>query len=174
LHFLIRIAELAQVTDEEMQSLLKLPSTVKTTARSMQRKSRSPLSIKKHFILMALMRPDLVLAEDSAMLGDTAEEDVFLKKVLNACIQQPTYKPAVLLRMLQGEVNLGLMHEIEQALHNLDESLNIELDFIGARTQLTEAFKDSQDAKLLGALKEKPLSELSDEDREMLKRLTVK
>ncbi len=169
-----RIAELAQVTDEEMQSLLKLPSTVKTSARSMQRKSRSPLSIKKRFILMAVMRPDLVLVEDLSMLDDVTEEDVFLKEVLGACIQQPTYKPVALLRMLQGVVNSGLMHETEQALHHLDESLNIELDFIGARTQLTEAFKDSQDAKLLGALKEKSLSALSDEDREMLKRLTAK
>ncbi len=169
-----RVAELAQVTNGEMQSLLKLPSTSRTPVKAKQRQSRSPLSIKKRFMLMALMRPDLVSLEDTAVLGEATDEDVFLKAVLKACVAQPSYKPAVLLRMLQNEVNPVLMQEIEQALHHLDESLNVELDFLGARTQLIEAYKSSQDAKLLSTLKEKPLSALSDEDREMLKKLTAK
>ncbi|MGQ0443193.1 MAG: DNA primase, partial [Methylophilaceae bacterium] len=169
-----RVAELAQVTDSEMQSLLKLPALGKTPARSAQRQSRSPLSLKKRFILMALMRPDLVLEDDLLLLNDTTEEDIFLKETLLACRQQPTFKPAALLHVLQVVNNPKLMFEIEHELHHLDENLDIALEFTGARAQLGEMTRQVSKAKFVQGIKEKPLSALSGEEREMLKRLTSK
>lgn len=168
-----RIAELAQVTDAEMQSLLKLPVPGKAPERTFKRQSRSPLSLKKRFILMALMRPDLVVQEDVGLVDGAAEEDGFLKDVLNACLVNPTFKPAVLLHMLK-RVEVSLMTEIERELHQFEESLDFALEFAGARTQLSEAVQQFREKKLLNEIKEKPLSALSMEEREMLKKLGVK
>jgi DNA primase len=66
------------------------------------------------------------------------------------------------------------MHEIELELNHLDESLDFALEFEGARTQLTEMVQQGLEVKLLNQIKEKPLSALSLEEREMLKKLTTK
>lgn len=168
-----RVAELAQVTDAEMQSLLNLPKTGKAPQQTIKRQSRSPLSLKKRFILMALMRPELVSEHDLVLLERVTEEDRFLLSVLTACLANPTYKPATLLHTIR-DANPSLMAEIERELHQLEESLDIALEFEGARTQLSDGMQLVREMKLLNEIKEKPLSALTSEEREMLKKLGVK
>ena len=63
---------------------------------------------------------------------------------------------------------------MQRELHLLDESLDFKLEFAGACTQLVEAVQQKREGSMLDTLKEKPLSALTIEEREMLKRLTVK
>ncbi len=169
-----KIAELAQVTEAEMQSLLKLPvATGRKPKQSYQRQSRTPLSLKKRFILMALMRPDLVVPEDVQFADGDGAEDAFLAGVLNSCLANPTYKPAGLLHVLNNQ-DVSLQAEIERELQQLEENLDLALEFQGARTQLSDTVQQIKEAHLLHAIKEKPLSALSEEEREMLKKLGVK
>ena len=163
-----RIAELAGVSEAEMQSMMRLPANKQGPPRAMQKKTRAPLSLKKRFILMALMQPQLVTEDDLNLALGGSEEDVFLKEALNACLQQPQFKPAVLLHMLQDSVNVRFMNEIERELHLLDESLDIALEFLGARTQLRDAMKESHGAQLLGNANEKPVSALTEQERDSL------
>jgi DNA primase len=67
-----------------------------------------------------------------------------------------------------------LLHEIQRELQLLDESLDFALEFEGARTQLVDMTQQKQGVSMLDALKEKPFSALSAEEREMLKNLTAK
>lgn len=168
-----RIAELAQVTDAEMQSLLKLPKIGKAPEKALKRQSRSPLSLKKRFVLMALMQPELVSERDLDLFEGDSEEAGFFLNVLNACLVNPTFKPAVLLHTIKS-ADTGLMMEIERELHQFEESLDIALELEGARTQLLEGKQQYKEMKLLNEIKEKPLSALTSEEREMLKRLGVK
>jgi DNA primase len=168
-----RVAELAQVTDSEMQSLLNLPKPGKAPQKVIKRQQRTPLSLKKRFILMALMRPDLVIEHDLILLEHVTEEDQFLMQVLKVCLANPTYKPATLLHTIK-DANPNLMAEIERELHQLEESLDIALELAGARTQLSESMQMVRETKLLNEIKEKPLSALTSEEREMLKKLGVK
>ena len=168
-----RVAELAQVTDAEMQSLLKLPVLGKAPQKFARRQSRTPLSIKKRFITFALMRPDLVIEGDLDLVGETSIEAVFLREVLTLCLVNPTFKPATLLHSVKG-VEPSLMAEMEKALHQIEESLDFSLEFDGVRTQLLEAVQQNRETQLLEAIKEKPLSALSDEELEMLKKLGSK
>ncbi len=169
-----RIAELAEVTDVEMKSLLKLPALNKQPAKATQRQSRAPLSLKKRFALMALMLPGLVKHEYLGFAQGFTEEDVLLKATLNAALAQPQSKPAALLHTIEPQVDTRLLHEIQRELHLLDESLDINLEFEGARTQLAGMVQQKQDGGVLDTLKEKPLSALTPEEREMLKNLTAK
>jgi DNA primase len=168
-----RIAELAQVTDAEMQSLLRLPKIGKAPGKALKRQSRSPLSLKKRFVLMALMQPELVSERDLDLFEGDSEEAGFFLNVLNACLVNPTFKPAVLLHTIKS-ADTGLMMEIERELHQFEESLDIALELEGARTQLLEGKQQFKEMKLLNEIKEKSLSALTSEEREMLKRLGVK
>lgn len=167
------IAKRAEVTESEMQSLLKLPNPVSKPKKAIQKQSRTPLSLKKRFVLLALMCPSLVAESDIALIQGTTDEDSFFKKVLKAAIANPTFKPVVLLHTLRDEY-AGVQAEIEKELHQLEDSLDFPLEFDGARTQLKEVVQQSKAASLLDAIKEKPVSALTNEEREMLKNLGVK
>ena len=163
-----RIAELAGLSEAEMQNMMRLPANKHAPPRAMQKQLRVPLSMKKRFILMALMQPQLVIEDDLNLALGSNEDDIFLRETLQACLQQPQFKPAVLLHMLQDNVNLRLMNEIERELHLLDESLEFALEFAGARTQLREAMKESDGARMLDNANEKSISALTEQERDSL------
>jgi DNA primase len=169
-----RIAELAEVTDAELQSLLKLPAPNRSPAKATQRQSRAPLSIKKRFVLMLLMQPSLAKTEHLSFAQGFGEENMLLQASIHAALEHSQSKPAALLHVIEPQVDPRLLHEIQRELHLLDESLDFALEFEGARTQLLELTQQMQDGGILDTLKEKPFSTLTVEEREMLKNLTVK
>ena len=169
-----RIAELADVTEAEMQSLLKLPSPNRLPAKATQKQSRAPLSIKKRFVLMLLMRPSLAKTEHLNFAQGFTEEDVLMQASIHAALKQPQSKPAALLHTIESNIDPRLLHEIQRELHVLDETLDFALEFEGARTQLIEQAQQKHDGGLLDALKVKPFNALTAEEREMLKNLTAK
>ena len=169
-----RIAELANVTDAEMQSLLKLPAPNRPPIKATQKQSRAPISIKKRFVLMALMRPDLVKTEYLSFTQGFNEEDMLLQATIQAAIAQPQSKPAALLHTIESQIDLRLLQETQRELHLLDETLDFALEFDGARTQLVEMQQQKQGLSMLDALKEKPFSALTIDERDMLKNLTAK
>jgi DNA primase len=169
-----RIAELAEVSDAEMQSLLKLPALNRAPAKATQKQSRAPLSIKKRFVLMLLMRPSLAKKEHLNLAQGFGEENVLLQASIHAALSQPQSKHATLLHTIESQVDPRLLQEIQRELQLLDENLDFALEFEGARIQLLEMVQHKQDGGVLDALKEKPLSTLTAEEREMLKSLTAK
>jgi DNA primase len=168
-----KIAELAQVSDEEMQGLLKLPRVGMAPKQAVKRQSKSPLSIKKQFILLALARPSLVEQADLSLLGGGSEEDAFLRSVLQACLENPTFNPSALLHVVKS-LDEDLMAQVQRELHQLEENLDFALEIEGARTQLTGGMQQIRGTQLLNAIKEKPFSALTVEEKEMLKKLGVK
>lgn len=168
-----KIAELAQVSDEEMQGLLKLPRVGMAPKQAVKRQSKSPLSIKKQFILLALARPSLVEQADLSFLGGGSEEDAFLRSVLQACLENPTFNPSALLHVVKS-LDEDLMEQVQRELHQLEENLDFALEIEGARTQLTGGMQQIRGTQLLNAIKEKPFSALTVEEKEMLKKLGVK
>jgi DNA primase len=168
-----RIAELAQVSEAEMQSLLKLPSTKLASKKPVQRQTRKPMSLKKRFIVLALMKPDMVTESDLALIEGNNEESVLLKGLLLSCLANPNFKPAALLHTV-NDVSVQLLNEIERELHHFDDNLDFALEFNGARNQLMGGAQQFREQKLLEDIKEKALSELTAEERQMLKKLGVK
>ena len=169
-----KIAELAEVTEAEMQSLLKLPALNRPPAKATQKQSRAPLSIKKRFVLMLLMQPSLAKTEHLSFAQGFAEEDILLQASIHAAIEQPQSKPAALLHTIESQIDPRLLHEIQLELALFVKGSEFELEFEGACTQLDKMIQKKQDGGTLNTLKEKPLSEWTDEDREMLKNLTAK
>ena len=169
-----KIAELAGITEDELLQKLKLPAPNRPPAKATQKQSRAPVSIKKRFVLMALMRPDLVKPEHANFAQGFNEEDVLLQATIHAALAQPQSKPAVLLHTIESQIDSRLLHDIQRELHLLDETLDFALEFEGARTQLVEMAQQKLGLSMLDALKEKPLSALTLEEREMLKNIRTK
>lgn len=169
-----RIAELAQLSEQEMQSMLKLPAPNKAPTKAIMRQARSPISIKKRFALLLLMRPQLAKPDHLDFAQTLHEEDVLLRALLNAALTQPQSKPATLLHTIASDVDARLLNEIQRELHLLDDSLDIALEFSGACSQLDDIAKETQGSHLLSNLKEKPLSQLTEEERALLRKLTTK
>ncbi|HAJ70479.1 MAG TPA: DNA primase [Methylophilaceae bacterium] len=169
-----RIAELAQVSEQEMQLILKLPSLQKSPAKAVQRQSRVPLSIKKRFVLMLLMQPNLARTEHLLYAQGHSAEDMLVVAVVKSALAQPNSKPATLLHTISSEVDARLMSEIQRELQLLDESLDIGLEFSGACAQLEGAVNTTHGRSVLDDLKEKSFASLTPEERTLLKNLTIK
>lgn len=175
LFFRKRVAELTQISEQEMQSMLKLARPKKQAAQGKQRRTRTPLSIKKRFALMVLMQPSLASDEHLKFANGQTTEDVLLKTLLEAVLTNPNHKPAALLHTIASSIDPALLREIQRELPLIDDDAEqIALEFAGACTQLNEALQVNDSTQVLNALKEKPLSALTDAEREQLRQLTAK
>ena len=163
-----RIADLAGVSNEEMTGMIKMPA-IKQKQQTMPKLNRTAVSIQRRFLLMVLMRPDLVLAQDLDWVSPDGDENQVLRLAIQAALTYPGSKPAALMQHLNDKVTPALLREIQRELHLLDESLNIELEFSGARTQLMESHQQKSRTQLLDRIKEKRLSELTDEEKAILR-----
>jgi DNA primase len=163
-----RIADLTGVSYEEMTGMIKLPS-IKQKQQAMPKMTRTAASIGRRFLLTVLMRPDLVEANDLnwAVAGD--EESRLLRLAMETALAYPSSKPAALMQHFQDKFSPTLLRDIQRELHLLDDSLNVELEFIGARTQLMESHQQKSRMQLLDKIKEKRLSELTEEEKAVLK-----
>jgi DNA primase len=169
-----KIAELAQISEAEVQDVLKLPQPSKPPAQERQKQSRAPISIKKRLMLAALMQPALMREDDlKLVVGDDAESQL-LRAVIEVAIAQPQAKPSALLRAVSQQQDARLVQEVSRELLLLDESVDIGLELAGIRTQLMGATQTHQGKQILSALKEKTFAALTEEEREQLRRLTQK
>ena len=169
-----KIAELANLTHPEMQSLLKLPAITKPIGKSTQRQSRAPVSIIKRFVLMLLMQPNLAKPEHLDLALGFEDESVLLRVTIHAALEQPNSRPATLLHTIEAQLAPQMLREIERELQMLDENIDIQLEFEGARTQILELTKQKLADNMLGSVKEKPLSALTTLEREMLANITIR
>ncbi len=164
-----KVAELAQLSTEEMQSLLKLPNLNKATVQAKPKLTRTTISLQKRFCLLLLMQPALANQADLAWVDSHAEEDVLLRQAIEICLQHPHSKPVVLLRELEHRVEAKALRELERELSLLDEALDLAQELAGARQQLQDAYSHRQQALLLARISEKPLSTLTEDEIALLK-----
>lgn len=164
-----KVAELAQLSTEEMHSLLKLPNVNRPPAQARPKQTRTTVSLQKRFCLMLLMQPALAIASDLLWVDGEAEEDILLKQTIETCLSHPHSKPAVLMRELEGKVEAKGLRELERELSLLDETLDLERELAGTRQQLQDVYSHKQSSNLLARVGEKPLSALTEEEKVLLK-----
>ncbi|HZV61019.1 MAG TPA: DNA primase [Methylophilaceae bacterium] len=164
-----RVAELAGISMDEMQDIIKLPDMRRRAPKTYAQQSRTPLSLHRRVALMLLMRPDLANAADLEWVQGNSDEDVLLRAVLEVAASHPHSNPAALLHELQHRIDETLLRAIQRELHILDDNLDFALEFEGARKQIGDMYAQQGRDRLLNRIKEKSLSELTAEERELLK-----
>ena len=169
-----RVAELTGISLEEMRDMIKLPDTNQRPAKVAPRQSRTTMSLHRRFVLMLIMQPQLADKADLDWVHGNSEEDKLVRAAMEAAIAYPNSKPAAILHQFEGKVDGRLLSEIERELHILDESLDFALEFEGARKQIRELFAQREHSSLLDKIKEKSLSELTAEERALLKSVSTR
>ncbi|ABE50590.1 DNA primase [Methylobacillus flagellatus] len=164
-----RIAELADISSDEMRRMVKLPETNRQQTRSAPKQARVTMSLQRRFTLMAIMRPHLVQEGDQQWMTGSTDEDEMVRQVVKLALESPDAKPVAILHGLESVVNARLLPDLQRDLHLLDESLDFELEFDGVRRQLKDMYLQRQKASAVDRLKEKNLSQLTEEERELLK-----
>ncbi|MEO7343483.1 MAG: DNA primase, partial [Methylotenera sp.] len=166
-----KVAELTQLSLEEMHSLLKLPNLNKTPVQTRPKLTRTTNSLQKRFCLMLLMQPDLANSDDLLWLIGNSEEERLLRHAIEICLLHPHSKPVVIMRELESKIDAKMLRELERELNVLDETLDFALELAGARQQLQDAYAQKNENILLAQISEKPLSALTENERALLKSL---
>ena len=169
-----KVAELAQLSIDEMQSLLKLPNLTKAPAQARPKLTRTTSSLHKRFCLTMLMRPELASKDDLQWIVGNSEDEIILQQTIETCLVHPHSKPVVIMRELEQKVDARVIRELEHELHALDETIDLAKELAGARQQLKQVYLQKNENELLAHISEKPLSTLTDNERNLLKSLGAK
>lgn len=166
-----KVAELAQLSPEEMQSLLKLPNLTRAPVDARPKLTRTTLSMHKRYCLMLLMQPALATRDDLLWAEGQADEDILLQQTIETCLIHPHSKPVVIMRELESRVDAKVLAELERELNVLDETLDLAEELTGARRQLEDLYVQKKEGLLLAQISQKPLSALTENERTLLKSL---
>jgi DNA primase len=168
-----RFAELLHLNDKEMDQLLHVAQPqFQSNKTNIKTKGKLPSSVKRKFILLIILKPELAINEDLLLAQSDSFEDDLLKKVLTMTLNQPDSKPSSILHGLKSQVESTIMDLVHEELSHFDDQIHFESEIEGARKTLLEQGKASKTKAHFSALKDKPLSSLSEEEKEHLKTLT--
>lgn len=169
-----RIAELTGITLDEMRSMIKLPALNQPSRQSAPRQTRKTVSLHRRYVLMLVRQASLASAEDLQWLHGDEEEDRMVRMAIETALHNPQSNPAAIMHQLEKHLDDRLVREIQRELHLLDENLDFALEFEGARKQLREVYSQRKHSRLLDSIREKSLSQLTEEERELLKLLNTR
>jgi DNA primase len=165
------VAELAQLTVDEMQSLLKLPILNKAPTQARPKLTRTTNSLHHHFCLTMIMQPALADKDDLFWVIGNSDDEILLRHTIETCLLHPHSKPVVIVRELENKVNAKIMADLKKELNVLDETLDLAKDLVGARKKLKHHYLQKNESVFLAQVSEKPLSLLTDDERTLLKTL---
>ena len=173
-----KVAELAQLSLDEMHALLKLPNLNKAPVSARPKLTRTTMSLHKRFCLMLLMQPSFANADDLQWLRGDSDEALLLQRTIEICLSQPHSKPVVIMRalesMLQNSIDLKLLRELERELNVLDETLDFAQELTGAKQQLQQMYRQKNQDMQLALLSQKSINMLTDEEKAQLKNIGSK
>ena len=164
-----RIAELTGVSLEEMRAMIKMPDARPSATKALPRSRRTAMSLYRKFALMLIMRPRLAQPVDLTYVQGSGDEDALVRSVLEVALAQPGSNPAAIMHELQDKMDGRLFAEIQRDLPAFDENLDFALEFDGARMHIKEKFIQRGHMFLLDTIKQKSLSELTEQERQTLR-----
>lgn len=163
-----RVAELAGVTQEEVESLLDIGSPRQPRQQVKKVPRRAP-TLSRKLLQLVLIRPDLALQLEVADLPSGALEYDALVRVVMLVQADVTLRPVALLQKLHGAVSEQLLSELAGELLSWeDEAFDVAQEFDGALHQLQGASQQDEVEKILLLAQERGLQALTPEQRDTL------
>ncbi len=169
-----KVAELAQLSIEEMQSLLNLPSLNQAPLQAKPKLTRTTISLNKRFCAIMLLLPALADQADLLWILGDSDDEILLRKTIETCSQHRQSNPAAIMSDLQKKIDEKKFADLQKEFNLLDETLDLAQDLAGSRQQLKQHYFKKNEKILLAQLSEKSLSTLTEDERNLLKGLGSK
>ena len=168
-----KIADLAKLSTDEMQSLVKLPSLQQSPRKrpQQQQKKTQRLSLAMRYCLLMILQPHLADRQDVEWLSDD-KAGALLNTIIDVCLANTESKPAAILHALGEQITQTQLKALHNALPQLEDNLDMESELAGTRAQLKRQMTQQKTKATLAKLNQKSLSELTDEERTLLKNLS--
>lgn len=163
------IAALAQISVEEMHDVVKLPALNRKPKIARPKLTRTAMSIHQRFCLMLIMQPALANQIDCDWIEGDDTLEILLRKTIEICLAHPQGKPVVIMRALEHNINADMHQSLQRELNQLDDTLDFSSELLGAKQQLNNMYLKKKENALLKSIGGKPLSSLTDQERELLK-----
>jgi len=163
-----RCAELAGVSQAELESLMNLAQPAAKRKSAPARSSRKPPTLVRRLIQMVLLKPHLALQLGADMIPGNGPEEAVLVQLIRVATENPKSATSALLQALRGSVPENLMAEISAEVMEVDDAFEVEDEFEGALKQLRENLDQKELAVVLRIAQEQGLQALSQEQKMLL------
>lgn len=163
-----RVAELAGITQVEVESLLKLEAP--SAPRKVQAKAprRAP-TLSRKLLLLLLLQPDLATQLDLAKLPNNTAEFEALARIAAIVDSNRLINAQALMQSLEGAINGQLLIDLSSELMSWEgEEFDVAQEFEGALRQLLGASQQDEMRKIAALAQEHGLQALTPEQREIL------
>ncbi len=166
-----RAAELAGVTQEEMERLLGLGAPAAGRPTAPARGRRRPPTLARRLLQMLLLQPQLAPQLPAQLIHGVGAEENLLRQLLDLAAANPQPGPAALLEALRlGGAPSALLAEISAEAMQTDAAADIAQEFAGALAHLRAAQSQRDLAVILRIAQEQGLQALSAEQKAVLQR----
>lgn len=160
-----RVAELAQITQSEVESLLKLQAPEPARQAAAKTPRRAPTLMHKLLHLL-MLKPALAAQLEGLDFGGADAESEAARQIAVLARANPLLTTQALLQLLAGRVPGGLLAELSaEQMAWQDEEFDVELEFSGVLRQLHQ----SEAKQNLNMLLAKPFSTLTEEEKSLLR-----
>lgn len=165
-----RVAELAGVTQAEVESLLKLQAPQPARQAAVRAPRRAPALMRK-LLQLLMLQPGLASRlQEIAVDGDTAEAEA-VRQIVDLVRGSPLLSGAALLQGLSGRINNGLLAELTaEQMGWENEEFDVEQEFEGVLRKLQAGVAQDEMGQLLKLATEKGMQALTPEQRAVLQK----
>ena len=161
-----RVAELAGVTQSEVESLLKLEAPARQAKAAAKAPRRAPTTLTRKLLQLLLIKPELALQLDAANLPNDNAEHAALVRIAQLVTKDRMIRSAAILENLRDVLGAAVLSELAGELLNWeDEDFDVAEEFAGVIAQLRAAETKHNLTELLA----KPFAALTEEEKEMLR-----
>lgn len=173
--FLIkRIADLIHFSQREIENMMRIDPTDNFPVSQQIKYSssaRNSLTAKRKYILILVMKPELFNSDDEVFFQSNLVEDELFKQIKKLLKENDSNirNTASLLHSLANKVDENILNELQKQMMNYSENIDLLEEFKGIQNSFSHQLNKTQQSQQFAALKNKKLSELSDEEKEFLK-----
>jgi len=115
-----------------------------------------------------------VIENDASYADGQTLDDQLIREIVSFTTKHPNYNAAAILQHLAIKFDIDYISQLEQDIHLFDEKIDTDLVLNGFRTHLQQMLIQKQKKNILLELQGKPFGQLTAEEREILKKLTLK
>jgi DNA primase len=165
-----RIAELINLNIEEIDQILDIKKT-HTQKTSIKIPNRLPMSAKRKFCLLLILRPDLIEQEDLKFFTSESIDDKLILAIIEVTNNKGEYKSAAIMHFISSRFDGELVKQIQEQLTKFDDEMEMQEEIKALRSSIKKRYFSLTNKNKLNEATKKSLDSLSQEEREFIKNI---